>query len=109
MSRRGTTRCVTFLRHTSLQKGCPQSLRTSGEAGWDLQQLPELGGEIPRPSVPTRQATSSDVTVSAAKRQLTAVSTPPKRTAFFRSSASVVVEYKFLHCTITVDEVNETC
>src|SRR2546429_515611 len=37
---RETTRCVTFLRHTSLQKGCPQSLRKPGQAGWDLQQLP---------------------------------------------------------------------
>ena len=39
------------------------------EAGWDLQQLPELGDEIPRPSVPVRRATSSDVTVSVAKRR----------------------------------------
>ena len=39
------------------------------EAGWDLQQLPELSDETPRPSVPARRATSSDVTVSAAKRR----------------------------------------
>jgi hypothetical protein len=39
------------------------------EAGWDLQQLPELGDDIPRLSVPARRATSSDVTVSAAKRR----------------------------------------
>jgi hypothetical protein len=39
------------------------------EAGWDLQQLPELEDEVARPSVPARRATSSDVTVSAAKRR----------------------------------------
>ena len=39
------------------------------EAGWDLRQLPELEDEVPRPSVPARRATSSDVAVSAAKRR----------------------------------------
>lgn len=39
------------------------------EAGWDLQTLPELDDEAARPSVPARRATSSDVTVSAAKRR----------------------------------------
>ena len=39
------------------------------EAGWDLQQLPELGDEFLRPSVPTRRATSGDVAVSSAKRR----------------------------------------
>jgi hypothetical protein len=39
------------------------------EAGWDLQQLPELEDEVPRPSVPARRVTPSDVAVSAAKRR----------------------------------------
>jgi hypothetical protein len=38
-------------------------------AGWDIQNLPKLDDEGPRPSVPARRATSSDVTVSAAKRR----------------------------------------
>jgi hypothetical protein len=39
------------------------------EAGWDLQQLLELGDNTPRPSVPACPSTSSDITVSAAKRR----------------------------------------
>ena len=84
-----------LLRHNSLQKGCLQSLRTPGEAGWDVQQLPELDDEIPRSSVSDSPGNIKRCYCFCSKKAANNGFDPPKRTAFFGSSASVVVEYEF--------------